>query len=58
MMKKVLLVLMIVVISSITVQTGAAQDQPDLRLEHADVPMYPQLARTARISAPWKCKSL
>jgi Gram-negative bacterial TonB protein C-terminal len=54
MMKKLLLVLVIVVISSVTAQTGATQDQqptqhPDLRLEHADVPMYPQLARTARI---------
>jgi hypothetical protein len=54
MMKKVLLVLVIVVITSVTAQTGATQDHqaaqhPDLRLEHADVPMYPQLARTARI---------
>jgi outer membrane biosynthesis protein TonB len=54
MIKKVLLVLVIVVTSLVTAQTGATQDQqaaqhPDLRLEHADVPMYPQLARTARI---------
>jgi outer membrane biosynthesis protein TonB len=54
MMKKVLLILVIVVTSLVTAQTDWTQDQPvtqprDLRLEHADVPMYPQLARTARI---------
>lgn len=30
-------------------QTQKKLIPPDLRLEHADVPMYPQLARTARI---------
>lgn len=55
MMKKLLPALVIVVISCVTGQTTATQNQQveqhsDLRLERADVPMYPQLARTARIS--------
>jgi outer membrane biosynthesis protein TonB len=54
MMRKSLPALMIVVISCALAQNAAAQNQQvkqqlDLRLERADVPMYPQLARTARI---------
>lgn len=55
MMRKLLSTLAIAVISSAVIQTAESQSQQverhrDLRLEHADVPMYPQLARTARIS--------
>lgn len=54
MMRKLLPTLAIAVIGSVLAQTAATQNQQveqhrDLRLEHADVPMYPQLARTARI---------
>jgi hypothetical protein len=46
--------IVIAVVSIAATQTGTTQkpqaDQHlDLRLEHAEVPMYPQLARTARI---------
>ena len=55
MMKNLIQIFAIVVVSSALVQTAAAQNQQveqhrDLRLEHADVPLYPDLARTARIS--------
>lgn len=45
---------MVAILSIALIQTAAAQKpqsdrHPDLRVEHAEVPMYPQLARTARI---------
>jgi TonB family protein len=54
MIRNLLPTLMIVVVSSALAQTNSpqksqAEPQRDMRLEHADVPMYPQLARTARI---------
>jgi TonB family protein len=54
MMRKLLPTVAVVVISIALAQTGATQNHqvehhPDLRLEHAEVPMYPLLARTARI---------
>lgn len=52
--RKLLLALVMAATICALAQTAATQDQQveqhrDLRLEHADVPMYPQLARTARI---------
>jgi len=54
MIRKKLPTFVILVIGSALAQTNAPQKtqverQRDLRLEHADVPMYPQLARSARI---------
>jgi hypothetical protein len=54
MVRKLLLALVMAATSGALAQTAATQNQhveqhSDLRLEHADVPMYPQLARTARI---------
>lgn len=55
MIRSLLQVTVVALIGSAWAQTGASQVKrvvrhPDLRLEHADVPMYPLLARTARIS--------
>ena len=52
---KLLLIVALTIIGLAFAQKATAQKpQPeqhsDLRLEHAEVPMYPQLARTARIS--------
>lgn len=54
MVRKLLPALAIVVVSCVMAQNAVTQNQQverqrDLRLEHADVPMYPQLASTARI---------
>lgn len=52
MIRKLLLIIMIAVTGlgqTATTQKPTAEQRRDLRLEHADVPMYPQLARTARI---------
>lgn len=54
MSRKLLPVVMVAILSIALIQTAAAQKpqsdrHPDLRVEHAEVPMYPQLARTARI---------
>lgn len=45
----VIAVFTIAVAQVATTQKAQADQHLDLRLEHAEVPMYPQLARTARI---------
>ena len=51
MMSRLSLVLMIAIIGSVVLQ---AEQSQDLRVEHADVPAYPQVARAARISGTVK----